>query len=476
MTRRRRPALNIFGLTLALVLGVSLLAGLDRNTTEAGGETGFEGHGQVVIRAASMVLTMDPELGTGPLGQLADADVLMEGNRIKAVGKNLDSDHARVVDGRGKIVLPGFVDLHNHLWQALIRGCAADNELNGWLGRCVLPLYRNAPVTDADGYAGARLASLDVVSTGITTVTDWSHAFNIDFARGNLRALDESKLRFVFSYNGTTNTALQNEIRRVKQEVIDPNPLAHLQIGTHPSTGNYPSLEASEKLARELGVSLNVHLHESKADPATGQMDALRRAGALRPGLITNHTIQMTDAELDELAAHDVRVAHNPLSNMRLASGVIRLPEMHKRGMKVGLGLDGGTNDTSDMFNDMRAAVGLQRATLTDPSVYPMPAEALRMATLGGAEALGLDGEIGSLTPGKKADVQVINAQALNFAPRVDWVNQLVFNTQPSNVEWVFVDGRALKRDGMLVNVDTARVLRDAQTAADHLKTLLPQP
>jgi 5-methylthioadenosine/S-adenosylhomocysteine deaminase len=170
MTRRRRPALNIFGLTLALVLGVSLLTGLGKATTEAGGETGFDGNGQVVIRAASMVLTMDPALGTGPPGQLADADVLMEGNRIKAVGKNLDGGHARVVDGRGKIVLPGFVDLHNHLWQALIRGCAGDNELNGWLGRCVLPFYRNAPVTD------------------------WSHAFNADFARGNLRALDESKL------------------------------------------------------------------------------------------------------------------------------------------------------------------------------------------------------------------------------------------------------------------------------------------
>jgi 5-methylthioadenosine/S-adenosylhomocysteine deaminase len=156
-----------------------------------------------------------------------------------------------VVDGRGKIVLPGFVDLHNHLWQALIRGCAGDNELNGWLGRCVLPFYRNAPVTDADGYAGARLASLDVVSTGITTVTDWSHDFNADFARGNLRALDESKLRFVFSYNGTTNTALQDEIRRVKREVIDPNPLAHLQIGTHPSTGDYPSLVDTARVLRD---------------------------------------------------------------------------------------------------------------------------------------------------------------------------------------------------------------------------------
>ncbi|SDX64235.1 5-methylthioadenosine/S-adenosylhomocysteine deaminase [Amycolatopsis xylanica] len=468
--KQRSPVFAVFTLTLALVLGAFLLAKPSGNEAPSGSAGG----GKYVIRGASMVLTMDPKLGEGPLGSLADADVLIEDTKIKAVGKNLDAGRAQVVDGRGKIVMPGFVDLHNHLWQALIRGCAGDKELNGWLGKCVLPLYKNQP-TDADGYAGARLATLDVISTGITTVTDWSHAFNADFAKGNLRALGESNLRFVFSYNGTTNAALQDEIRRVKREVIDKNPLAHLEIGTHPSTGNFPSLDASEKLARELGVPLNVHLLESKADPATGQMEALRKAGALRSGLVANHVIQATDAELDELAAADVRVAHNPLSNMRLASGVIRLPEMKKRGMKVGLGLDGGTNDTSDMFNVMRAAVGLQRATATDPGVYPTTADVLRMATLGGAEALGLDGEVGSLTPGKKADLQVINAQSVNFAPRVDWVNQLVFNTQPSNVDWVFVDGRALKRDGKLVGVDTGRVVKDAQDAADRLKKLLPQ-
>lgn len=177
------------------------------------------------------------------------------------------------------------------------------------------------------------------------------------------RAADvSSRLRFVFVYGANRQPATLAEIRRVERESIDPNPLAHLQIGMHPTAANYENTVAAQRLAEELGVGLNAHLHESPADPATGQMDALRRAGALRPGLLTNHTVQMTDAELDELATHDVRVAHNPLSNMRLASGIARVPDMRARNINVGLGLDGGTNDNSDMFANMKAAVGLQRA------------------------------------------------------------------------------------------------------------------
>lgn len=182
--------------------------------------------------------------------------------------------------------------------------------------------------------------------------------------------------------------------------------------------------------------------------------------------------VQMTDAELDELAAHDVRVAHNPLSNMRLASGIARVPDMRARNIKVGLGLDGGTNDGSDMFADMKAAVGLQRALSHDPGRFPTPPDVLRMATLGGAEVLGLDGEIGSLTPGKKADLQLINLAAVDFAPELDWISQLVFNAQPANVEWVFVAGRALKRDGRTVG-DQSRVIADAQAASNSVQKFL---
>lgn len=458
-------------LFLLVVMVVLVLSGCATTGSGQPATAVLDGTGRIVIRNASLVLTMDPKLGEGPLGRLQDADVLIDHDRIGAVGKHLSAGGATALDGHGKIVMPGFVDVHNHLWQTLIRGCATDQELNGWLRDCVLPLYTSA-ISDADGYAGARLGTLDVLSSGVTTVTDWSHAFNTDFARGNLRALQESRLRFVFAYAANRKPATLAEIRRVKRESIDPDPLAHLEIAVHPTAANYEATVAAERLAEELGVPLNVHLHESPADPATGQLDALRRAGALRPGLVTDHTIQMTDAELDELVAHDVRVAHNPLSNMRLASGIARLPDMHARSMKIGLGLDGGTDDGSDMFADMKAAVGLQRAVSHDPARFPTPPDVLQMATLGGAEVLGLDGQIGSLTPGKQADLQVINPAALDFAPQLDWVSQLVFNAAPANVEWVFVAGRALKRDGRVIG-DQARVIADAQAASDRIQKLL---
>ena len=158
---------------------------------------------------------------------------------------------------------------------------------------------------------------------------------------------------------------------------------------------------------------------------------------------------------------------------MRLASGIIRLPEMHTRGMKVGLGYDGGTNDTSDMFNTMRTAVGLQRATALDAKIYLRVEDVLRMATLGGAEVLGLDDQIGSLTPGKKADVIIINPETVSFAPKVDWVGQLVFNGQPRNVETVFVNGRALLRNGRFVGVNAAKVIAEAQAAVERIDARL---
>ncbi|WP_251060881.1 amidohydrolase family protein [Streptomyces sp. ISL-100] len=155
---------------------------------------------------------------------------------------------------------------------------------------------------------------------------------------------------------------------------------------------------------------------------------------------------------------------------MRLASGIMRLPDFRRRGIKVGLGLDGGTNDTSDFHALMKTAIGLQRARSKDAGVFPQVHDVLRMATLGGAEAIGVADRVGSLTPGKRADVVVMNPAALNFAPRFDWLSQIVFNGQPENVQAVFVDGRPLKLDGRLVDVDTDRVVREAEAAATRLR------
>src|SRR5215510_13441662 len=189
------------GVFLGLVIGV-VAAGYGQ-ALDMGEQASHVGGGGYLIRNASLVLTMDPNLGDGGiLGQLENADVLIVGDRIAAVGANLAGpEGVRIIDGRGMLVMPGFVDTHDHLWQSLIRGCAADDDLNGWLNRCVSPL-NTSPFSETDAYAGVRLSTTGLINTGVTTAVDWSHAFNPGFVRGNLRALTDSKMRFVFAMFG----------------------------------------------------------------------------------------------------------------------------------------------------------------------------------------------------------------------------------------------------------------------------------
>lgn len=431
---------------------------------------------KTLIRGAALILTMDPAVGAGELGVIENADILLDGDKIAEVGKNLQENDAYVVDAAGKIVMPGFIDVHNHLWQSLIRGCGIDKNLIGWLDTCVFPLFSpDIAITETEAYAGVRLSTLDLISTGVTTTVDWSHAFTPQFVRGNIRALSDSGLRFVFAHFGTADPAVIADMKLVKQTLIDPNPRATFQVAAHPSTALRPDLIAMSQLAKELGVKLHVHLLENIAQRNEKTFDVLKEANALGPYLLGAHGVHLTDSEIDMLAEHDVRILHNPLSNMRLASGIIRLPELKQAGIQVGLGIDGGTNDTSDMFNNMRAALGLQRAKSLQPGIFPTVADVLRMATVDGAKLLNMFDRIGSLTPGKKADLIIVNPREVNFAPRFEWINQIVFNAQPANVEWVFIDGRPLKRKGDLVGVEPEAIVEAAQKAASRIRQDLLQ-
>jgi 5-methylthioadenosine/S-adenosylhomocysteine deaminase len=429
---------------------------------------------RTLIRNAALILTMDPSVGQGELGLIADAAVLIEGDTIVAVGKQLPPHGASVVDAAGKIVMPGFVDTHNHLWQSLIRGCGTNSDLNGWLAACVFPLF-GFNFSPADVYAGVRLSTLDLIATGVTTTVDFSHAFTPEFVRANIQALSDSALRFAFVYRGAPNPAVVADMRLVKQTLIDPNPRAMFQVGSHP--GMQPSflagLVAMTNLAQELNVQLHIHLLEHISQRADLPFEALAQANSLGPNLLGAHGIHLIDSEIQILAEHDARIAHNPLSNMRLASGVIRLPALKQAGVQVGLGLDGGTNDTSDMFNNMRAAAWLQRAMSLRADVTPTMTQALRMATVDGAAVLNMSDRIGSLTVGKKADLIILDPGAVNFAPTFDAISQIVLNAQPQNVEWVFVDGRAVKRKGKLVGVDQDAIVRNAQAAANRIRQFL---
>jgi 5-methylthioadenosine/S-adenosylhomocysteine deaminase len=459
------------GVCLGLVLGVVAAGyGRDLDTAEPASNTGGGGY---LIRNAALVLTMDPNLGAGGiLGWLEDADVLIVGDRIAAVGAHLAGpDGVHIIDGREMIVMPGFVDTHDHLWQCLIRGCATDGHLFQWLGRCVFPLS-TSPVNEADGYAGTRLATAGLINTGVTTVVDWNHTFNFGFARGSVRALNESHLRYAFAM--VPGTPDGSDLMALKAQFIDPNPLGRLQVAGRTSPLNVT--EAQTKIAKAIkGVKLHFHLLEQESDVANDPFGVMEDAGAFDLGrdLLFAHAIQLNDAQIDKIAEVDAAVSHQPLSNMRLASGIIRYSDLKAAGIRIGIGLDGGTNDTIDAFNNIRGATGLQRAKSHDPQESPTVAEVLRAATMGGAEVLDMESEIGSLTPGKQADVIIIDMQALNFAPVLRPVAQIVFNGQTQNVAWVFIAGRVLKEKGKLKGVNERKLVEAAKAATDHIKPFI---
>ncbi len=423
---------------------------------------------RLVIRGAALLVTVDPELGHGPLGTLENADVLIDGGVIVGVGHDLEAAGATVVDASGRIVMPGFVDAHDHLWQSLIRGCRTDGNVLEWLDDCVFAVAR-AGLSEDEARAGVRLSTLGLVRTGVTTVLDWSHSFTPAFVRGNLAALAESGLRHVYGYYGNERPETLEDISRIAS-LVGLGGLAGLHVCSHPDIAQVSTLRGLAEVAARLGARFDVHLLESATQREERPVEVLVQAGAMGPGLVADHAVHLSEDEIETLARAGAAVAHNPLSNMRLASGIAPVPQLRDAGVRLGLGLDGGTNDVPDTFASMRAAVGLQRARSLDPRVYPGTADAIRLATMGGAEVLGLGDVVGSLTPGKQADLIVLDPTWPGFAPRWDWLSQLVFSAQPQMVEAVYVGGRALMRDGRIVGVDVAEVTAAATAASVALQ------
>ena len=282
-------------------------------------------------------------------------------------------------------------------------------------------------------------------------------------------------MRFLLAYK--VSSVDQTIIRHIESviDVLENNTLGTLQLAPVPGEKEplRSAVFAMAELSKKRGVQLHVHLHEGSMDRNHGQIDSLIDAGVFGPNLLAAHAIHLTDSEVKLIANHGVRLAHNPISNMRIGSGVMRLSELLDSGVKIGLGQDGGAISNGDMFNSMRTAINLQRVISRDKNRAPTVNQILKMATIIGAEILNISDITGSITPGKRADLIVINPDTINFAPKVNLTDQIVFNSQPDNVEWVFVDGVTLKRDGKLVNSDINSVIKDAQVAADKISRLL---
>jgi 5-methylthioadenosine/S-adenosylhomocysteine deaminase len=436
--------------------------------------------------ADALVLTMDDELGTLPRG-----DVLIDGQRISAVGPDLprDSD-AEVVDGRDRIVMPGFVDTHRHMWAAMLRGCACYGDLGTYFHDVVFTYGAN--FTPDDTYASVRFGLAEAVDSGITTMHAWEHNIQTPaHADAALQALTDSGMRGRFSYGsssdpeagssfaqGTETIDLDDVLRLRSERFATDDGLLHLGIASRGVEYSQPEIWQREfAFAREHGLPITTHTMMTAHDvDRVRAITVYEENGVLGPDVLLVHAIHTNEAERAYLAQTRTPVSLSILSELRTGMGIPPIVEMMQAGVPLCLSVDTmAASDNSDFFAVLRATLLVPRGQHGDATVY-QPDQVLRHGTIDGARALGIGDQTGSLTPGKRADVIMLRANDLNLAPINVADGQVVLAAQPRNVEHVWIDGVQRKRDGELVDVDVATLVENAKAAVAGLSERLGKP
>jgi 5-methylthioadenosine/S-adenosylhomocysteine deaminase len=436
--------------------------------------------------ADALVLTMDDELGTLPRG-----DVLIDGQRISAVGPDLprDSD-AEVVDGRDRIVMPGFVDTHRHMWAAMLRGCACYGDLGTYFHDVVFTYGAN--FTPDDTYASVRFGLAEAVDSGITTMHAWEHNIQTPaHADAALQALTDSGMRGRFSYGsssdpeagssfaqGTETIDLDDVLRLRSERFATDDGLLHLGIASRGVEYSQPEIWQREfAFAREHGLPITTHTMMTAHDvDRVRAITVYEENGVLGPDVLLVHAIHTNEAERAYLAQTRTPVSLSILSELRTGMGIPPIVEMMQAGVPLCLSVDTmAASDNSDFFAVLRATLLVPRGQHGDATVY-QPDQVLRHGTIDGARAMGIGDQTGSLTPGKRADVIMLRANDLNLAPINVADGQVVLAAQPRNVEHVWIDGVQRKRDGELVDVDVATLVENAKAAVAGLSERLGKP
>jgi 5-methylthioadenosine/S-adenosylhomocysteine deaminase len=386
---------------------------------------------------------------------------------------------ADTIDAAGAVVMPGLINTHTHAPMVLFRGLADDLALMDWLQKYIFPAEART-VSPEFVRVGTRLAALEMIESGTTAYVDMYY-FEEEIARvtkaaGLRGVLGETIIKFPVPDAKTPAEGLARAERFAKafagDELITPAVAPHAMYTNDPDT-----LKACRALADRLHIPLITHLAETEDEVKTSKEKYhltptafLDSIGFWGPRSIAAHAVHVTPADIRILADRHVAVAHNPESNMKLASGAAPVEAMRKAGVTVGLGTDGAaSNNDLDMFEAMRQAAFLQKLVSGDPRAIPAPV-ALEMGTIDGARAIGMEKTLGSLEAGKRADIIVVSMSSARQTPMYDPVSHLVYVTRGDDVQTTIVNGRVLMRDRKVLTLDTAQVLAEARAYAEKVR------
>jgi len=386
---------------------------------------------------------------------------------------------AETLAARDQIVLPGLINTHTHAPMVMYRGLADDLALMEWLNTYIFPAEAKT-VSPEMVRIGTRLAALEMIESGTTTYADMYY-FEEEVARATRAAglrgvLGETILQFAVADAKTPAEGVARTERFIKEfkddSLIVPAVAPHALYTTDKAT-----IDACVELARRYGVPVITHLAETEDEVRFARerfnmtpTAYLESIGFWGQRTLAAHGVWVTDEDIAILARRGVGVAHNPESNMKLASGTAPVTKYLAAGVALGLGTDGAaSNNDLDMFEAMRQASFLAKHAAHDPTVVPART-ALDLATIGGARALGMDRLIGSLEAGKRADLITVSTSAARQTPLYDPVSHLVYTTRGDDVRTTIVDGKILMRDRRVLTLDRATVIADANRLASKVR------
>ncbi|WP_219894285.1 amidohydrolase family protein [Aquisediminimonas profunda] len=428
------------------------------------------GRQTILIKDARILTMVDGQ------GEIA-GDVLIEDGVIREIGQGLAAEGADVIDAKGGILMPGFVDTHRHIWQTQLRSTAGNWSLYDYLAE--MRLTFSTYYTPDDVYLGNRIGAIDALNAGITTIVDHCHILNSPAHSDEaIRGLTDAGIRSIFCYgifaNPTNHNPLDisfdmgwrfDDARRLRKDALSSDD-GLIQLGLAPNEPESSPFEAivhDVQFAREIGArKISCHVAMGAYDQGHQFVRQLHEASLLDETFLFVHGASLTDDELKMIADAGAGLSSTPETEMQMGMGYPIGFRANAAGVKASLGVDIVSNYSGDLFSQMRMMVQSARAQVNAeherngraPRRLDIHArDVLRLATLGGAEALGLDHRIGTIEVGKQADLILVRTDSIGMTPTIDPIAAVVFNASAADVSLVMVAGKIHKRDGILTRV-----------------------
>ena len=407
-------------------------------------------------------------------------DVLIKDDLISEISDEINDDSVnKIIDATDKILLPGLVNTHTHLSMTLFRGLADDLALDEWLNDNIWPVEAN--LNGYYCYVGALLGAIELIKSGTTTFSDM-YFYMEDVAK----AVEESGIRAVLSY-GMIDFGDEEKRKAEIEENLQLYKNCHdtadgrikVFFGPHsPYTASEELLREVRKLADENNIGIHIHVSETQkeiddvsAEKGLRPFEYLESIGFLGPDVVCAHSVWLSDKEIEIIKQNDVKISHNPCSNMKLASGIAPVSKLLENDICVAIGTDGASsNNNLDLIEELKTASLLQKVATLDPKVLTSD-ESLAMGTINGARALGLEDEIGTVEVGKKADLILIDTNNANMVPdSSNLSSNIIYSANGSNVDTTICNGQILMENRKLTTLDEQDIYKKAREALDELK------